>query len=156
MGKTTIRRALGLDLGEARVGVAVSDELGLFAHPRETIHLPAQTPGRDQKILARVQELIAREQIGVVVIGLPRNMSGTEGPASAKSRAFADLVRASTACEVRLIDERLTTVAAQRALHESGKNVKNSRSVIDQVAAQMILQVYLDSEQMKQPMVSDL
>jgi putative Holliday junction resolvase len=149
-----IRRALGLDLGEARVGVAVSDDLGLFAHPRETIRLPPQTPRRDQAILARLQELIARDKIGVVVIGLPRNMNGTEGPASAKSRAFAELVRAGTACEVRLIDERLTTVAAQRALHESGKNVQKSRAVIDQVAAQMILQIYLDGEQNKSGFVS--
>ena len=143
------RRALGIDLGEARVGIALSDELGLFAHPRETIRLPAQTAGRDQAILQRLKAVIAQERIEVVVIGLPRNMNGTDGPASAKSRAFADLVRASTACEVRLIDERLTTVAAQRALHDGGKNVKQGRAVIDQVAAQMILQVYLDGEALR-------
>ena len=148
-----IRRALGIDLGEARIGIAVSDELGLFAHPRETIHLPAQTAGRDRAILKRLVELIAQEKVAVVVIGLPRNMNGTDGPASAKSRAFAELVRQGTACEVRLIDERLTTVAAQRALHEGGKNVKKGRAVIDQVAAQMILQTYLDGEALRLPPV---
>ncbi len=149
MGPPAIPRALGLDLGEARIGVAVSDELGLYAHPRETIHLPAATPRRDEAILKRLKELLAQERIATVVIGLPRNMNGTDGPASAKSRAFAELVRANTACEVRLIDERLTTVAAQRALHAGGKNVKQSRAVIDQVAAQMILQTYLDGEAQK-------
>jgi putative Holliday junction resolvase len=149
MPQPPIRRALGIDFGEARVGIAVSDELGLLAHPRETIHLPAQTPHRDQAILKRLQALIAQERVGVVVIGLPRNMNGTDGPASAKSRVLADLIRANTACEVRLIDERLTTVAAQRALHDNGKNVKQGRAVIDQVAAQMILQTYLDGEAMR-------
>jgi putative Holliday junction resolvase len=143
------RRALGLDLGEARVGVAVSDDLGLFAHPRETIRLPAQAAAREPAVLRRLLELIEKERIEVVVIGLPRNMNGTDGPASAKSRAFAELIRTRTACEVRLIDERLTTVAAQRALHESGRNVKQGRSVIDQVAAQMILQTYLDGEALR-------
>jgi putative Holliday junction resolvase len=149
MATPVTRRALGIDLGEARVGLAVSDELGMYAHPRETIHLPAQTAGRDQAILKRVKALIEEERIAVVVIGLPRNMNGTDGPASAKSRAFAELVRTHTACEVRLIDERLTTVAAQRALHEGGKNVKQGRAVIDQVAAQMILQIYLDGEALR-------
>ena len=149
MASPVIRRALGIDLGEARVGIAVSDDLGMLAHPRETIALPAQPAGRDQAVLKRVLALISQERIGVVVIGLPRNMNGTDGPASAKSRAFADLVRKNTACEVRLVDERLTTVAAQRALHEGGKNVKKGRAVIDQVAAQMILQTYLDSEALR-------
>jgi putative Holliday junction resolvase len=149
MATPVSRRALGIDLGEARVGIAVSDDLRMFAHPRETIAVPAPAAGRDQAILKRVLALIAQERIGVVVIGLPRNMNGTDGPASAKSRAFAELLRASAACEVRLIDERLTTVAAQRALHEGGKNVKKSRAVIDQVAAQMILQTYLDGEALR-------
>jgi putative Holliday junction resolvase len=119
---------MGIDLGEARVGIAVSDELGMFAHPRETIHLPARTPGRDQALLKRVKALIEQERIAVVVI---------------------EAIRAGTACEVRLIDERLTTVAAQRALHEGGRNVKQGRAVIDQVAAQMILQTYLDGEALR-------
>ena len=143
------RRALGIDLGEARIGIAVSDDLGMYAHPRETIHVADKSGGRDQAILKRVLALIAQEHVAVVVIGLPRNMNGTDGPASAKSRAFADLIRASSACEVRLVDERLTTVAAQRALHEGGRNVKKGRAVIDQVAAQMILQTYLDGEALR-------
>ena len=77
-------------------------------------------------------------------------MNGTEGPAAAKARAFANRLRGATQCEVRLLDERLTTVAAQKALHASGRNVKRGRAVIDQVAAQMILQMYLDGEALRQ------
>ena len=133
---------MGIDLGDVRIGVAVADSLGMLAHPRETIRVG---PKGEKAVVARVAEIVAAEKIGVIVVGLPRNMNGTEGPASAKARAFADRLRAATGCEVRLQDERLTTVAAQKAMHASGRNVKNSRSVIDQAAAQMILQTYLDA-----------
>ena len=142
----TTQRALGIDLGEARVGIAVSDDLGMLAHPRETIRVAA---GGEAAVLKRIAEIVQKEKIGVIVIGLPRNMDGSEGPAAAKARAFAEKLRAATACEVRLLDERLTTVAAQKALHASGRNVKQSRAVIDQVAAQMILQTYLDGESLR-------
>lgn len=142
-------RALGIDLGSARVGIAVSDALGMYAHPRETIRVPAVKG--TETVLRHVAGLIEAEKIGVVVLGLPRNMDGTEGPAAAKAREFATRLReAAAGCEVRLLDERLTTVAAQKALHASGRNVKNSRGVIDQVAAQMILQTYLDTEALRQ------
>ncbi len=139
---------MGIDLGEARVGVALSDALGMLAHPCETIRVE---PKRGvAAVVRRIAEIAAREKIGVIVIGLPRNMDGTEGPAAAKARTFADQVRAATSCDVRLLDERLTTVAAQKALHASGRNVKQGRAVIDQVAAQMILQIYLDGEAWRQ------
>lgn len=138
-------RALGIDVGEARIGLALSDGLGMLAHPCETVD--ARRPDVFQRILA----IIAREAVKVIVVGLPRNMNGQEGPAALKAREFADKLRAKLrGCEVRFIDERLSTVAAQRALHDSGRNVKNSRKIIDQVAAQMILQTYLDSESLKQ------
>jgi len=92
--------------------------------------------------------VVAREKITTVVIGLPRNMSGTYGPAAEKAREFATKLQALSPCTVKFWDERLTTVAAQKQLHESGKNVKNSRQVIDQVAAVLILQGYLDSQSM--------
>ncbi len=142
---------MGIDLGEARVGVAVADSLGMFAHPRETIRRAADKgAAADKPVLARIAELVRKENVGLIVLGLPRNMNGTEGPAAAKARAFADGLRAATGCEVRLIDERLTTVAAQKALHAGGRNVKQGRAVIDQVAAQMILQTYLDGEAWRQ------
>jgi putative Holliday junction resolvase len=136
-------RALGIDLGEARIGLAISDDLGMLAHPLETIHLK-QVP----EPLARIADIVTRDRVGTIVLGLPRNMDGSYGPAAEKARAFAERLRTCVACEVKLWDERLTSVAAQRALHESGHDVKSSRPIIDQVAAQMILQGWLDSQAM--------
>jgi putative holliday junction resolvase len=139
-----MNRVLGIDHGEARIGLAVSDELGMLAHPLETIHLK-NTPDP----LARIATICERDRISSIILGLPRNMNGTYGPAAEKIREFAEKLRARTNCEVRLWDERLTSVAAQRSLHEVGRNVKNSREIIDQVAAQIILQSWLDSQAMK-------
>ena len=136
-------RALGIDLGEARIGLAISDELGMLAHPLETIHLKHVADP-----LARIAEIVTRDKIGTIILGLARTMNGTYGPAAEKGRAFAEQLRTRVSCEVKLWDERLTSVAAQRSLHESGRSVKNSRDVIDQVAAQMILQGWLDSQAM--------
>ncbi len=136
-------RALGIDHGDARIGLAVSDELGMLAHPLETIHLKDVADP-----LARIAAIVARDKICMIVLGLPRNMDGSYGPASEKVRAFAEKLRAACPCEVKLWDERLTSVAAQKSLHEAGRTIKNSRNVIDQVAAQMILQGWLDSQAM--------
>jgi len=136
-----MNRVLGIDHGEARIGLAVSDELGMLAHPLETIHLKNT---RDP--LARIAAICERDRIASIILGLPRNMNGSYGPAAEKIRAFAEKLRARVTCEVKLWDERLTSVAAQRSLHEVGRNVKNSREIIDQVAAQIILQSWLDSQ----------
>lgn len=138
-----MKRALGIDHGDARIGLAISDELGMLAHPLETIHLKEVADP-----VAHIAAIVTRDKIAVLVIGLPRNMDGSYGPAAEKVRAFADKARTATGCEVKLWDERLTSVAAQRSLHEAGRNVKNSRQVIDQVAAQLILQGWLDSQSM--------
>ncbi len=137
--------ALGIDHGDARIGLAISDALGMFAHPLETV------PARDaDAALERVLKIIAERSPAVVVIGLPRNMDGSQGPAAEKVRAFgARLSGRAPQCTVRWIDERLTTVAAQKALQANGRNTKNSRGVIDQVSAQMILQTYLDGQAMQ-------
>jgi len=135
-------RILGIDVGEARIGLAVSDELGMLAHPLETVN------AREGNPLKHVAEVVAREKVDLVVIGLPRNMSGTYGPAAEKAREFATKLQKYSPCTVKFWDERLTTVAAQKQLHETGKNTKNSRSIIDQVAAVLILQGYLDSQAM--------
>jgi putative Holliday junction resolvase len=136
-----MKRALGIDLGEARIGVAVSDELGMLAHPVETIVVKETADP-----LGRVVQLATEKDVGHVIIGLPKNMDGTTGPAAEKVRAFADKLREKLTCPVRLWDERLTTVAAQRYLHDAGRNAKQSRAVIDQVAAQIILQGWLDAQ----------
>ncbi len=138
-----IPRALGIDHGEARIGLAVSDELGMLAHPLETIVLKDVTDP-----VARISEVVARDKIGTIVLGMPRNMDGTYGPASEKVKVFAEKLRAAVGCPVRLWDERLTTKAAQRSLHAAGRNTKQGRSVIDQAAAQLILQGWLDSQAM--------
>lgn len=148
MPTSSSHRALGIDLGEARVGIALSDSLGMLAHPCETIRVEVKSGV--EAVVRRVVEIVRREKITMIIVGLPRNMDGTEGPAAAKARKFADLLRAAASCEVRLLDERLTTVAAQKALHASGRSVKQGRAVIDQVAAQMILQIYLDGEALRQ------
>ena len=138
-----MKRSLGIDHGEARIGLAIADDLGMLAHPLETIHLK-ETPDP----VARIAAIVVRDRIGIIILGLPRNMDGSYGPAAEKVRAFAEKLRVACGCEVKLWDERLTSVAAQRALHEAGRNVKDSRKVIDQVAAQLILQGWLDSQAM--------
>jgi putative Holliday junction resolvase len=135
-------RILGIDVGEARIGLALSDEWGMLAHPLETVKTKEGNP------IKHIAAVVEREKIATVVIGLPRNMSGTYGPAAEKAREFAAKLQKLTPCEVKFWDERLTTVAAQKQLHEAGKNVKNSRAVIDQAAAVLILQGYLDSQAM--------
>lgn len=135
-------RALGIDHGEARIGLAISDELGMLAHPLETITV------KDAEPLARIAAVVAEKSVTHIVIGLPKNMDGTAGPAAQKVREFADKLRERVACPIQLWDERLTTVAAQRALHEAGRNTKQSRAVIDQAAAQIILQAWLDAQSM--------
>lgn len=134
-----MERILGIDYGEARIGLALSDELGMFAHPLETIDVKRTGP------VGRIVEVVKREKVSTLVLGMPRNMDGSYGPAAEKVKAFAGKLKAESGCEVKFWDERMTSMAAQRSLHESGRNTRKSRKVIDQVAAQMILQGYLDS-----------
>jgi putative Holliday junction resolvase len=134
------RRIVGIDLGRARIGVAVSDELGMLAHPVESI------PARGDAT-RRVAEIVQEKNAERVVIGLPRHMNGSIGVGAAEAIAFAEKLRACVACEVVTWDERMTTMAANRALRDSGQKTRNSRGVVDQVAAQMILQGYLDALQ---------
>ena len=134
-----MKKALGIDLGEARVGVAVSDDLGMLAHPLETITVRTTPP------LARIQQLAAERGATTIVVGMPRNMDGSHGPAAEKARAFIDSLRASCSCDIVAWDERLTTVSASRALHEAGRNTRQQKHLIDKVAAQIILQGWLDA-----------
>jgi len=130
-------RIMAVDLGSVRTGVAVSDELGMLAQPWKTL------PGGD-KALDAVVSAVGELKPSRVLVGLPRNMDGTYGPAAEHSRAFAGQLRARIECAVDLWDERLTTVAAQRALQESGRKARDQRGVVDQVAAQILLQSWLD------------
>jgi putative Holliday junction resolvase len=133
-------RSLGIDLGDARIGLAISDDLGILAHPLETLQVKGPISALD-----RIAQIIEREKVGTVVIGMPRHMDGTYGPAAEKAKTFAAELGKRVSAAIRFQDERLTSVAAQRSLHDAGRNVKQSRAVIDQVAAQMILQSHLDA-----------
>ena len=132
-------RRLGIDLGASRIGIAISDELGMLAHPVETIP-------NDSGFLSKLQRMVIEKGITAIVIGIPRNMDGSYGPAAEKAKLFLSQLKTEFP-GVQLIpwDERLTTMEAQRLLHAAGRDVKKSRPVIDQVAAQVILQSYLDS-----------
>ena len=136
-------RALGVDFGEARIGLAASDELGMMAHPVETIHR-RETPD----YLARIAEVVAERNIETVVVGLPLRLDGTHGTAAEKVNAFVTDLRAKLpeSVEIEAFDERLSTVEAQRQLHEAGRSTRTSRDVIDQAAAVVILQDYLDEK----------
>lgn len=135
-----MKRALGIDYGDARIGLALSDEVGFMAHPLETIHLKKVEP------IARIAEVISKHDVETLVIGLPRNMDGSYGPSAEKVRTFADRLRARVANPIVLWDERMTTLEAQRDLHAAGRDTRSSREVIDQAAAQKILQSWMDSQ----------
>jgi len=137
-----MKRILGVDTGEARVGLALSDDLGMLAHPLETIETAKMNP------LKRIAELVEERAITTVVVGVPRNMDGTSGPAAEKAKAFIEKLRLAVTCRVVPWDERLTTVSAQRALREAGHKAKNQRAIIDQAAAQILLQSWLDAAAM--------
>jgi putative Holliday junction resolvase len=134
-------KCLGIDPGDARIGVATSDDLGITARPLETID---RRVCRDA--LARVRDLAISSGAGTVVIGLPLHMDGSEGKAAAKARAFGDTLRALLPPEIsiEMTDERLSTTQATRHLRNAGKKTRQVRSLVDQTAATLILQDYLD------------
>ena len=135
---------LGIDFGRARIGLAISDELRLLAHPLETIR-------NDNGAIAKIAELVRNRKIDKVIVGIPRHMSGRVGESATSALQFVEKLRTQLTCAIETSDERLTTVAAERALRQSGKKTRETRHVIDQVAAQMILQTYLDRQQNAAP-----
>ena len=133
-------RRLGVDLGDARIGVAVSDPDGILATPVETV---AAGPGA----IARLAELAREYEILECVVGLPTGLSGREGPAAVKVRTFCDALSvAIDPVPIRLFDERMSTITADSMLRHTGRSARGKRSVIDQAAATVILQTALDSD----------
>lgn len=131
---------VGLDIGEARIGVAASDPAGILATPVETVR---RGPGDLDHIAGLVRTLEATE----IIVGLPRSLSGGEGPAAGRIRAVAaDLAGRVSGIPLRFVDERFTTVTAERVLREQGRKGSKRRAVVDQAAAVVILQHALDSE----------
>lgn len=131
---------IGVDVGDARIGIAQCDPSGLIATPVETV-------ARGKGDLARIREIVEDREAMEVVIGLPRSLSGGEGPAAQRVREFAVAIAAAVApVPVRLCDERLSTVTAEAVLRGQGKKGQKRRSVVDQAAAVVILQNALDTE----------
>ena len=112
----------------------------MLAHPSETIAL-----AKVADPVGRIAALVVEKDVELIVVGLPRHMNGAVGDSAEQASDFAEKLQSKVRCKVRTWDERLSTVAAQRALREAGKSVRQSRGYIDQVAAQMLLQSYLDS-----------
>lgn len=132
-------RVAGIDYGMARIGVAVADELGILAHPRPFV--AARPPAR---ALGELGRLARAESLSLFVLGLPRNMDGSEGQSARRVRKFAESLRVATGIRVEFVDERLSTVQAQARLHEAGRNERSSKTRIDSASAAILLQTWLD------------
>ncbi len=133
------RRALGIDVGSVRVGLAISDETYTLATPVATV------PNESRTLWARIAREMEDRDVDRVVVGLPRRLDGSEGEAAEHARQFAAELAKRTATPIELWDERFTTTIAERSLIESGVRRKRRREVIDAVAAAVLLQSWLDA-----------
>jgi putative Holliday junction resolvase len=132
-------RVAALDLGTVRVGVSISDDLGIMAHPR-----PALDARNRKSLLEAVAAFAREEDIERFIVGLPLDDRGEQGPAAHKALAFAEQVHQTTRIPVDLWDERFTTVEAHRKLREGGRNARAARARVDSAAACIMLQAWLD------------
>jgi putative Holliday junction resolvase len=133
-------RVLALDLGKKRIGMALSDELGVTAQGLQTLE---RTNIRED--LARISQLAAEKGVSLILMGNPLHMSGREGRQAEYARDFGERLRAASGIPVEFWDERLTTVAAQRVLRESGISIEKRAKAVDRLAAVILLESYLDS-----------
>ncbi|MDO4942063.1 MAG: Holliday junction resolvase RuvX [Lachnospiraceae bacterium] len=136
-------RLIGLDYGTKTVGVAVSDGLGITAQSIETI--TRKSPNKLRKTLARIEALIKQYDVEKIILGYPKNMNNTEGDRAAQTQAFKEQLERRTGLPVILWDERLTTIESERILMSGGVRRENRKAVIDQLAASIILQSYMDA-----------
>ncbi len=134
-------RAVGLDLGSVRIGVALSDSQGRLALPHTTLKRDASWDVDHR----RINELVTDNEAEVVVVGLPLSMDGTDGPAARRTRKELRALRRTIGVPVEIYDERLSTVAANRSLQSAGLSAAQSREHVDEVAASVILQAWLDN-----------
>ena len=134
-------RILALDHGTVRIGAAISDELGMLAHPLEFI--PAE-PAKG--FLDRLKLLIKEREVALIIVGMPRNMDGSYGPAARKVEEFVHLLKEVIAIPIRTWDERLTSTQAHRMLAETGKREKDRRGKVDSSAAAVLLQSFLEAQ----------
>lgn len=140
-------RIMGLDFGSKTVGVAVSDSLLVTAQGLEIIRRKEENKLR--RTMARIEELIVEYEVGEIVLGNPRNMNATEGERVDLTLEFREKLERRTGLPVIMWDERLTTVAADKAMMEAGIRRENRREYVDQIAASLILQGYLDRRSMQ-------
>lgn len=145
MHALTHRRVMALDVGERRIGVAMSDEMGRFAAPFAT--LKATPRGR---VLEQIAALVRQYTVLEVVVGLPLTMGGDIGPQARTVQSFANELETVLGRAVRFFDERLTTVAADQMMRELGVKTEKRKARLDEVAASIILQDYLDSTHNRQ------
>jgi len=136
-------RILGLDVGDRRIGIAVSDELALFA--QGLFVLERRSLAVD---VAALQEVMSDYDVGRIVVGMPRNMNGSYGPQAEKTAAFMDRLEQSCSLPCIAWDERLTTQQAERVLIAANQRRRKRKTVRDKLAAQLILQNYLDHQRM--------
>jgi putative Holliday junction resolvase len=132
-------RVAALDLGKVRVGLAVSDDLGVLAHPR-----PPLAGGDRRRLLTELVLFARTERVDRFLVGIPLNQRGEEGREAARARSFAQALADATGCEVELVDERLSTVEATRRLSEAGASSRSTRSRIDSASAAVLLQAWLE------------
>ena len=133
-------KALGIDHGDKRIGIAVSDDLGMLAHPLEYILSEPY-----EIFLKRLKIIVAERQIEQIVVGMPRNMDGSYGPQALKVQDFMATLKKSVVVPIQSWDERLTSVSAMKNLREAGVNAKKAKAKVDASAAAVMLQAYLDS-----------
>lgn len=143
-------RIVGLDFGSKTVGVAVSDPLGITAQPVEIVRRKAENKLR--QTLARIEELAEEYEAEMFVLGLPKNMNNTLGERAEKTLEFKEMLERRTGLPVVMWDERLTTVAANRAMMEGRVRRENRGQYVDALAASLILQGYLDSRSLQAPL----
>lgn len=134
-----MKRILGIDYGDARTGIAISDLLCSIVGSTTVIH-----SRKPEKTLEEICKLVSENDIGEIVMGLPRNMDGTEGPRAELCRTFAQQVEQATGLPVKLWDERRTTVEAHNILSEHNYHGKKRKNIVDAVAASLILEGYLN------------
>jgi putative Holliday junction resolvase len=140
-------RALGIDLGSRRIGVAVSDRTGTLASPYEVVQRTGDR-GRDHRILVGLAEEL---EVECIVVGLPLSLDGSIGPAAQGVLDEVDELAATTRVPVETYDERLTTVTADRSLREQGMKGRDRRKVVDKAAAAVLLQAWLDGRAHRSP-----
>lgn len=133
-------RILSLDVGEKRIGMAVSDVLGIIAQQLETL-----TRTNEESDFKRIRDIVRERDVSEIVVGFPLNMDGTEGPKAAEINKFIEGLKKECSVSIKIWDERLTTREADRILREADVSRKKRKKLDDKLAAQLILQSYLDS-----------